>query len=69
MTSRPCPLATLHCRGKSEEQVARIDLKYLFEQERGIEEVAEQARVSGYLWESAGVVCTCWTHTVCTGSL
>ena len=40
-----------------EELVSRVvDLKYLFEQERGIEEVAEQARVSGYLWESAGVV-------------
>ena len=46
-----------------------VDLKYLFGQERGIEEVAEQARVSSYLWESAGVVCTCWTHTVCTDSV
>ena len=41
-----------------EELVACVvDLKYLFEQERGIEEVAEQARVSSYLWESAEVVC------------
>ena len=45
-----------------------VDLKYLFEQERGIE-VAEQARVSSYLWEYAGVVCAGWTHTVRTGSL
>ena len=46
-----------------------VDLKYLFEQERGIDDVAEQARVSSYLWESAGVVCAGWTHTVRTGSL
>ena len=53
-----------------EELVACVvDLKYLFEQERGIEEVAEQARDWSYLWESAGVVCTGWTHTVCRGSV
>ena len=40
-----------------------VDLKYLFEQERGIDDVAS------YLWESAGVVCAGWTHTVCTDSL
>ena len=49
-----------------EELVACVvDLKYLFEQERGIEEVAEQARDWSYLWESAGVVCAGWTHRVC----
>ena len=53
-----------------EELVACVaDLKYLFEQERGIEEVAEQARDWSYLWESAGVVCAGWTHTVCRGSV
>ena len=53
-----------------EELVACVvDLKYLFEQERGFKEVAEQARVSSNLWESAGVVCAGWTHTVCCCSV
>ena len=37
--------------------------------ESSIEEVADQARVSSYLSESAGVVCAGWTHRMCGGSV
>ena len=35
-----------------------------FMQERGTEEVEEQTRAMCNLWESPGVVCEGWPHTV-----
>ena len=56
MTSRRNTLANQNCRGDL-LHYNPYALIHVYMQERGIEEVEEQARAQSYLWESPGTVC------------